>query len=203
MCELSAQGALVRFSVVEFHHSFGYYLIWLDRNVLNRRRFYQQQENIIAEGLWVKNMCVRIFSIIVALSIYSYSLPGTTEDLSEISVKPGEYLVKAEIIMPHLEASLRYAATETRHCVIGDNVSGLFPLLSHVSFTDCALVEKKSTGAHEEFDLICLNPEAATGTAQMVVDEEVFRATLNIKMGGKNMKFSQRINGHRIGNCNE
>ena len=52
-------------------------------------------------------------------------------------------------------------------------------------------------------NLICLNPEAATGSAQMVVNEEVFRATLNIKMGGKNMKFSQRINGHRIGNCNE
>ena len=147
-------------------------------------------------------MITRTLFMVAALSICSYSLPDTAEHHSEIVIRPGEYLVKAEILMPHLEANLRYATTETRHCLNRDNVSSLFPLLAHVSFTGCSLVEKQSAGEYKEFDLVCLNPEAATGSAQLVADEEVLRATLNVKMGAKNMKFSQRINGHRIGDCN-
>ena len=101
--------------------------------------------------------------------------------------------------MPHLEESLRYATTTTRQCLNQQEASSLFPILEHVSFTDCTLTAKTSETA--EFDLVCVNPEAATGTARFEVGDSTFRATLDVKMGGKNMKFSQRISGQRMGSC--
>jgi len=142
---------------------------------------------------------ISLFALFV--SILLYSSIGATTNSSKISVIPGEYMVKAQIIMPHLEESLRYATTNSLQCLSNEDASSLFPVLTHASFANCTLKGKQPEGEYVQFDLICLNSEAASGLARFVVDEEVFRATLNVKMGGKNMKFSQRINGHRTGDC--
>jgi len=146
-------------------------------------------------------MTMRALLVLALLAAGIFTGSAQSSDVSEVEFNPGEYAIQAEIIMPHLETSLRYTTTNTQQCLNRENASSLFPVLEHVSFVDCALVAKPPNGAYEEFDLVCLNTEAATGSARIVVDEELFRATLNIKMGGKNMKFSQRINGQRIGNC--
>jgi len=147
-------------------------------------------------------MIVRAILLLTSLAVCGYSTSVESADLAEVEFNPGMYAIKTEIIMPHLETNLRYTNTSTQQCLIRENVSTLFPVLEHVSFVDCALVEKQSKRAYEEFELVCLNAEAATGSARVVVDQQLFRATLYIKMGGKNMKFSQRVNGQRIGNCN-
>ena len=51
------------------------------------------------------------------------------------------------------------------------------------------------------FLLICENREAASGNAIFAIDDNTFKATLSVKMGGKNMQFTQQISGSRIGNC--
>jgi len=124
---------------------------------------------------------------------------GHSTNQSSISFVPGKYSVKSELVMPHLEENLRYATTSEQHCLSQQKASFFFPILKHVSFTDCVLTAKESESA--VFDLTCINPEAATGTARFVISEKLFRATLDIKMGGKNMKFSQRTSGQRIGPC--
>jgi len=71
----------------------------------------------------------------------------------------------------------------------------------HASFTGCALVRKQTSTLLEEFDLVCANPEAASGGVRFSIGDKTFHGTLKIKMGGKNMKFSQQIHGSRIGAC--
>ena len=130
-----------------------------------------------------------------------FSTLGYAAELSTVSIRHGEYMVKTEILLPHLENNLHYTTTQTRQCLGQQETSSLFPILDHVSFNGCALVEKQEHSEKNTFDLVCSNPEAATGLAHFVIEKETFRATLSVKMGGKNMKFSQRVNGRRVGDC--
>jgi len=146
-------------------------------------------------------MIKRIVLVGMSLSIFTLSLIGHTTDKSHVDVTPGEYEVSAQIIMPHLEENLRYATTNYTQCLNREDASSLFPILSHVSFSDCELVAKTAEEQFTEFDLVCLNAEAASGSARYIINKKMFRAILEVKMGGKNMKFSQRIQGHRVGSC--
>jgi len=146
-------------------------------------------------------MVERTLQITAILWIFTINAVGNTSNASELVVTSGEYFIKAEIIMPHLEENLRYTNTNSQKCLSREDPSSLFPLLNHASFVDCALTSKRSEGDHIEFDLVCRNPEAATGSANFVIGSDTLSGTLEVKMGGKNMKFSQRIRGHRIGSC--
>jgi hypothetical protein len=44
-------------------------------------------------------------------------------------------------------------------------------------------------------------PAGTTGTAQLHADADRVKGVLQIKMGGKNMTFSQRIEAKRQGDC--
>jgi len=142
-----------------------------------------------------KSLIPAIFSICI------FSAPTYSTDTPTVSINPGEYKVKTELLLPHLENNLHYTTTNTRQCLGRQDASTLFPILEHVSFTGCALVERQSNKKNTEFSLVCSNPEAATGLAHFFIEKEAFRATLDIKMGGKNMKFSQQVYGRRIGAC--
>jgi len=152
-------------------------------------------DRLILAKRWRKSVVAGI----VLLGIYS--APCFSTELSTVSISHGNYLVKAQIIMPHLESNLRYANTQSSQCLGRQDASNLFPILDHVSFTGCALVGTQPNVENQTFDLVCANPEAATGSVRFIIDQDVFRATLNIKMGGKNMKFSQRVFGRRVGDC--
>lgn len=103
--------------------------------------------------------------------------------------------------MPHLAENLRYTTTHSQQCLDQLNAASLFPILSQPSFAQCKLVQSSRALDNSVFELVCQNQSAATGTALFVINRESFRATLNVKMGGKNMKFSQHISGSKISAC--
>ncbi len=137
-----------------------------------------------------------------AISFWIFCTSSYSEESATISIVPGLYSVKTEIVMPHLGESLRYATTEAQQCFDQEAVFGLFPILSEPTFVGCKFVRKKNDSTRDEFNLVCSNPTAATGMARFHIGEATFRATLDVKMGGKNMKFSQRISGYLVGACN-
>jgi len=141
----------------------------------------------------------RIFSVLV---LCIFSITCHLAHASTITVSPGVYAVTTETSLPNLNESLRYATTTTNQCLHEQEASSLFPILSQVSFVGCNLVGNQSDTEHSDFDLVCNNSQAATGTARFIISASTFRASLDVKMGGKNMKFSQRISARRIGPCN-
>lgn len=121
---------------------------------------------------------------------------------SPIVSNPGDYKITVETIMPNLEENLRYATVHDQKCLNTQDVTTLFPILQHKSFKDCVLVDDKTAAEQGEFFLLtCQNTNSASGTARLFVNPERIYAILKIKMGGKNMTFSQRIRGFRIGEC--
>ena len=120
---------------------------------------------------------------------------------SDEAVRPGSYEITAQTVMPHLEESLRYATTRERRCLIGHDLSPLFPILRHESLKGCELGNESRHGDTIRYLLVCRSPQVATGTARLDAGPGRVTGLLEIKMGGKNMTFSQRVEAARQGEC--
>lgn len=120
-----------------------------------------------------------------------------------LAVPSGEYELKAQTVLPHLEEALRHATTRARRCLHAPDATGVFPLLVHPAFAGCRLVPDAQAGDGLHFSLRCQNPEAASGSAVFAMDGDHLSAVLQVKMGGKNMTLSQRLHGTRVGPCPE
>jgi hypothetical protein len=138
---------------------------------------------------------------LVAALLAATSLPGHAE--ATVAIPSGEYDVTTQTLLPHLEEALRYATTRARQCLREPDATGLFPLLRHEAFAGCKLEADAAAGDGLHFTLQCTNREAASGSAVFALDGSALSAVLEIKMGGKNMTLSQRLQGRRAGPCPE
>jgi hypothetical protein len=111
------------------------------------------------------------------------------------------YDVTVETGMPHLEENLRYAITRTEQCLARQDLDSVFPVLQHSSLAGCKLREQSSDGDTLTYALVCNGSSGTTGTATWRIGEQVIHGTLEVKLGGKNMTFFQRVTGKLIGEC--
>ena len=95
--------------------------------------------------------------------------------------------------MPNLEENLRYATTREQRCLNLDDLESWFPILRHPALEGCHLDDRHR--------LVCANPQVASGAARLETAGERIAGILEIKMGGKNMTFSQRIEALRERDC--
>jgi hypothetical protein len=103
--------------------------------------------------------------------------------------------------MPHLEENLRYATTRELRCLRAQEFSSVFPILHHQSLAGCELGHQSRRGDTLRYLLVCANPQVATGVARLEAGAGRVVGVLEIKMGGKNMTFAQRIEALRQGAC--
>jgi hypothetical protein len=120
---------------------------------------------------------------------------------SAAALEPGSYEITAQTVMPHLEEALRYATTRERRCLNEDDLASVFPILSHDSLAGCRLGDAHRNGTTLLYSLACASPQTATGVARLDATPDRIAGSLEIKMGGKNMTFSQRIDAVRRGDC--
>ena len=110
-------------------------------------------------------------------------------------------LLTIETGMPHLEENLRYATTRSEQCLSRKDLDSVFPILQHPSLAGCKLREQSSDDDTLVYVLVCDSSAGTTGTATWRIGEHVIRGTLDVKLGGKNMTFFQRVTGTRLGEC--
>jgi hypothetical protein len=106
------------------------------------------------------------------------------------------YDVTIETGMPHLEESLRYTTTHQRSCISSKELATEFPILKHPSLAGCSLSGEVRQGDIVNFGLSC-----DAGTAVWHIDKQRIRGRLDVKLGGKNMTFSQTVTAKVIGTC--
>ena len=114
-----------------------------------------------------------------------------------------QYELVTETVMPHLEENLRYATTRENRCVDTHDLSRAFPILRHVALADCALVKAQEGNGGAIYTLQCTGGHGTTGLAQWQFDANSIAGTLNVRLGGKNMTFYQRVTGRLIGACQD
>lgn len=133
-------------------------------------------------------------------AVFSLAITAVMARASEIF--PARlYEVTTETGMPHLEENLRYTVTHEKRCLAHLPLAAAFPILSHPALTGCALTDEIRRDDMISYALVCTGGHGTTGEAIWHIDERGIRGTLQVKLGGKNMTFSQRVTALPLGVC--
>ncbi len=103
--------------------------------------------------------------------------------------------------MPHLEENLRYAVTRENRCLTGAELASAFPILKSASLADCKLRRERRDAHGDSYLLVCDGGHGTTGNASWRVGEQLIVGQLDVKLGGKNMTFFQRVTAKPLGQC--
>jgi hypothetical protein len=114
---------------------------------------------------------------------------------------PQLYEVVTETTMPHLEENLRYATTHEQHCLDENELWTSFTILQYAALKDCRLAQESRQEDAVSYALICEGGHGTTGRATWRLGVMQSTGTLNVKLGGKNMTFSQRVTARALGAC--
>jgi hypothetical protein len=117
------------------------------------------------------------------------------------AARPQLYELTTETSMPHLEENLRYANTTRRQCLALSQLTTAFPILGHPALQGCKLANERREPQSLSYQLVCAGGHGTTGAAVWHLDEHRLRGTLDVKLGGKNMTFFQRITAIPLGKC--
>ncbi|MDB6087874.1 MAG: hypothetical protein JWN85_658 [Gammaproteobacteria bacterium] len=128
------------------------------------------------------------------------ALLGSQGRASQV-MPPRLYEITTETGMPHLEENLRYTTTHERRCVLNQELATAFPILSHPALRGCRLDGESRHDDTVLYALACRGGHGTTGNALWRVNDHQIRGTLNVKLGGKNMTFYQRVTARPVGGC--
>ena len=122
--------------------------------------------------------------------------------------QPRLFDMKTETGMPHLEENLRYAVVNERRCIGEADLATAFWMLNDVSLQDCRLERTAVSSAPDgtasdtlSYVLICTGGHGTSGTARWHIENDTLSGTLDVRLGGKNMTFFQRITARAVGDC--
>jgi Protein of unknown function (DUF3617) len=113
----------------------------------------------------------------------------------------GFYEVTTETLMPHLEENLRYSNTQVRRCLRTQDLALAFPALGYPALQGCRLGDPRRESDSLSYALSCNGNQGTRGTAHWTLDATTLRGVLEVRLGGKNMTFSQRVTATLIGTC--
>lgn len=113
----------------------------------------------------------------------------------------GRYVLAVQMILPHLDEMRRITVRDER-CLTAGQVAGLFPVFDQPALRGCKLEYPKRGAESTDYVLVCESARVATGTAHIITAEDgAIFGLLEVKMGGKNMTFTQRSVAERLGEC--
>ena len=133
---------------------------------------------------------------LTALAMAAFAAP-----VALVAEAPRWYEITTETMMPHLEDSLRYAITTQRQCLDEAALLTAFPILKHWSMADCALGPQTPGEAGVTLALICTGGHGTSGGALWRLDSNPMYGRLDVRLGGKNMTFYQRLIVKPLGEC--
>jgi hypothetical protein len=134
-------------------------------------------------------------TLILVSASAAVSMPGAETTAARL------YEVITETGMPHLDANLRYAVTRENRCLTDEELASAFPILSHPSLADCKLQQERRDAHAVSYLLVCQGGHGTTGNASWRVGEQLTVGQLDVKLGGKNMTFFQRMTAKPLGQC--
>ncbi len=124
----------------------------------------------------------------------------TATTAREFTLPAGEYAIRSNMLMPHLDAMRRIVAEESR-CLTEDDSRALFPVMRQPALHGCTFGFGASQGEAFQYVLVCQTARVATGTSELTHQGSTIVGNLVVKMGGKNMTFAQRVEAVRTGDC--
>lgn len=143
--------------------------------------------------------CPRRLRYAAGFAATLFVTPGTAQ-ADDLTLAEGRYELASQMQMPHLEEMRRMVTRETR-CIAPNDVRALFPVMRQPALRGCEFGYATRHDARTRLVLVCASARVATGTAELRPAARGLIGHLQIKMGGKNMTFSQRVEATRVGDC--
>ena len=113
----------------------------------------------------------------------------------------GNYRLAVRLLLPELEETRDITVRDER-CLATDEVAGLFPVLAREALQGCRLAHPRHGPKGTDYDLVCASAQVATGSARVrSADDGVLFGLLVVKMGGRQLDFSQHTVAQRTGGC--
>ena len=117
---------------------------------------------------------------------------------------PGARLfeIVTETGMPHLEWNLRHAVVTELRCVTRSELASTFWMLRDVSLQDCRLdAQHVASDEQADYTLVCTGGHGTSGSARWTFEGDRATGQLDVRLGGKNMTFWQRITARAVSAC--
>ena len=127
-------------------------------------------------------------------------LVASSATAAEPAIPPGRYALGSQTVMPHLDA-MRNSVDHRELCVADGALERLFPVLEHPALRGCTLAYPKPEAGGTRYVLACASARVASGGLLLVTAGDTFVGDLAVKMGGKNMTFTQHVRAERHGAC--
>jgi hypothetical protein len=143
---------------------------------------------------------VMVVAIPCGALAWALAVPASPGQAAEV-LPSRLYQVTTETGMPHLEENLRYATTRERRCLAHQDLATAFPVLHHVALADCRLDHEARQDETISYVLACEGGHGTTGEARWRLGPEMVEGLLQVKLGGKNMTFYQRVTATPLGDC--
>jgi hypothetical protein len=143
--------------------------------------------------------------IAIAIALCSPIFETRAMDL----VSPCLFVLTIETNMPNLEENLRYTTAHEKRYLAHRDFPTAFPALNHPALSDCRLSDDGRQDDVQDapqddvisYRLVCTGGHGTTGSAQWIVGKDKLWGRLNVKLGGKNMNYSQTVTATAIGSC--
>lgn len=142
-------------------------------------------------------------ALITALFTASGAQAATATDAGAAPTAPfaaGRYRVTSQLLMPHLD-EMRRTSSNSEACLAPSAPEALFPVFAQYALGGCRLGYPKASADGVDYVLVCASARVASGTAHLARGDTAVVGTLAVKMGGKNMTFTQRVVAERMGDC--
>lgn len=141
-----------------------------------------------------------LLSAVLVLGTTGSAVQADAPLRADLKLQPRLYELTTETLMPHLEENLRYTITRGQRCVQEEDLRRLFPVLDHPALQGCTLQDGRREPESLSYTLVC-TARGTQGHASWQLGKQQLRGTLEIRLGGKNMTFSQRIHARALGPC--
>ncbi len=82
-----------------------------------------------------------------------------------------------------------------------NRTAALFPILQHPALAGCHLGPESTDADGLRAELVCEGNHGTTGTMLWQGESANQRGVLHIRLGGKNMTFSQSVSARLLGGC--
>lgn len=119
------------------------------------------------------------------------------DDAGIFPLVAGRYAIRSNMVMPHLE-EMRRITTDENRCVARDAATALFPVLRQPALRGCTFGFGAARPAGFQYVLVCASARVASGTVELSRQGDTINGSLIVKMGGKNMTFSQSIRARPV-----
>jgi hypothetical protein len=141
---------------------------------------------------WVTSTSRGVLAVLVLAGLPARAGEVLPSQLYELTTETG---------MPHLEENLRYTITRVRRCLMHQSLATAFPILAHPALEGCRLEGEARRDEIVSYVLVCDGGHGTRGTAHWRLGARESHGTLEVRLGGKNMTFYQRVTAASLGRC--